>query len=88
MGLAFVGVLVYIVINVVFAFIAFATGSSTGFAVVAGLLALVSFGGGILLVRNSAPVAKGLGIGLMIGWALVSIVSAGFCTGLNPELYR
>jgi hypothetical protein len=33
------------------------------------------------------PWSQGLGMGLMIGWALVSIVSAGFCTGLNPGLY-
>jgi hypothetical protein len=24
---------------------------------------------------------------LMIGWALTSIITAGYCTGLNPGLY-
>jgi hypothetical protein len=28
-----------------------------------------------------------MGLGLMIGWALWSITTAGFCTGINPGLY-
>lgn len=58
-------------------------------AVIAGAiaLALMAFGGGgaLLTVRN--PWARGIGMGLMIGWALTSIVTVGFCTGLNPVLY-
>ncbi len=26
-------------------------------------------------------------MGLMIGWALTSILTAGICTGLNPAMY-
>lgn len=51
------------------------------------ILAVLAFGvgGGFLAVRR--PWARGLGLGLMIGWALTSIVSVGICTGLNPVLY-
>ncbi|MBB4934649.1 hypothetical protein F4561_005469 [Lipingzhangella halophila] len=53
------------------------------------LLLAAAFGGGGYLVKTSASDSgrKGLGLGLMIGWALVSILSAGWCTGLNPAYY-
>ncbi|WP_205314773.1 hypothetical protein [Nonomuraea lactucae] len=64
------------------------SGTSAGFvAAGAVVLALVGLGAGTGLLFVRRPWATGLGLGLMIGWALWSIVSAGFCTGLNPELY-
>lgn len=48
---------------------------------------LVAIAGAVLAVRGTHYFVKGLGIGLMIGWALMSIVSAGICTGVNPNLY-
>ena len=51
------------------------------------LLALVAFGGGFALWKTGSPVPKGLGLGLMIGWALTSILTVGYCTGLNPTMY-
>ena len=33
------------------------------------------------------PLCEGLGLGLMIGWALTSLVTVGFCTGINPTMY-
>ncbi|KZS63678.1 hypothetical protein A4G28_07465 [Mycobacterium ostraviense] len=58
-------------------------------AVVTGaiVLALIAFGGGGVLVMLRNPWARGIGMGLMIGWAITSIVTVGFCTGLNPTLY-
>ena len=35
----------------------------------------------------ASPYAKGLGLGLMIGWAVTSLFTVGFCTGINPEMY-
>lgn len=95
-GMAFLGSLAYAVINLILGFMAFiAVGEADsqdanpnlvlGFAAV--LLAAIAFGGGTLLLRSAGPHAKGLGIGLMIGWALVSLFSAGFCTGINPSMY-
>lgn len=46
-----------------------------------GFAALCLLGGaGLCFVRS--PVARGIGIGLMSGWALLSITTAGLCTGL------
>lgn len=59
------------------------------FASGAVLLALIAFvGGGALLFGNRSVWARGIGMGLMIGWALTSILTVGFCTGLNPALYH
>ena len=66
--------------NVVSPNVAFATG-----AIVLGLIA---FGGGAALLFVKSPWARGIGMGLMIGWALTSVVTVGICTGLNPMLYR
>ncbi|GAA3443320.1 hypothetical protein [Planomonospora venezuelensis] len=87
-GMALLGVVVYVVVNVLFGFIALGTGSTTGFAVVAALLALLTFGSGVVLVKSGTPLARGMGVGLMIGWGLVTVLSAGFCTGVNPGLYQ
>jgi len=86
-GLAFAGLFGYVIVNVVVGFIAVATGSSVGVGIAAAFLAVFAFGLGLTLVFMRKPWSQGLGMGLMIGWALVSIVSAGFCTGLNPGLY-
>ncbi|MGW0807186.1 hypothetical protein [Nonomuraea sp. NPDC002799] len=92
-GMMFAGLALYSVINTVVGFFIFiATMDSDDAAVpyvIAGavVLALVGLGVGIGLVVVRKPWTKGLGLGLMIGWALWSILSAGFCTGLNPGLY-
>ena len=86
-GLAFVGVFGYILVNVVVGFAALATESSVGVGVGAAFLAVFAIGFGLVLVFMRKPWSQGLGMGLMIGWALVSIASAGLCTGLNPGLY-
>lgn len=92
-----IGPFIYAAINLVLGFAAFIaagmfetqtdnTGPIFGLAAI-GLL-LIAFGGGAFLLRRNNPQARGLGIGLMIGWALVSVLTAGFCTGINPEMYR
>ena len=90
-GMAFLGVFVYFGFNLLVGFGVLGMANSNGHgAVVAGaaLLALVGLGGGAaLLFGTPNPTVKGLGLGLMIGWAFLSIVSVGFCTGLNPEMY-
>lgn len=90
-GLAFVGFFAYLIINTIVGFIAVSAESSAdngaAYAVAAVVLVLIGIGAGIGLLLVRKPWAKGMGIGLMIGWALVSIVSAGWCTGLNPGMY-
>lgn len=49
----------------------------------AGIFAgLVFLGGGALCFVRS-PQARGFGIGLMAGWALLSITTGGICTALS-----
>lgn len=90
-GTAIVGTFLYFVINFVIGFGAFIVGAEQESKIVFGgtalLLALLAFGGGALLLTRNSRDAKGMGLGLMIGWAITSVVSAGFCTGLNPDLY-
>lgn len=95
-AMVILGPIIYATLNLVIGFLAFmgagASDSAGGSAnaVLGGaavLLALIAFGGGTLMLFSKNPTAKGLGIGLMVGWALVSLFTAGFCTGVNPELY-
>lgn len=89
-GLAVVGVVAFGAVNLLVGLVVLAVAAEHGGAVVgvgAVILALIAFGGGACLIALRRPWAKGLGIGLMIGWALLSVTSVGFCTGLNPEMY-
>ncbi|MEU1982535.1 hypothetical protein [Nocardia sp. NPDC019395] len=61
------------------------TDIAVGVSAVIGVLA--AFGGGTALILRRTPAGKGMGMGLMIGWALVTICTAGFCTGVNPSMY-
>ncbi len=92
-GMVFAGSAAYFAINLVVAFAALAAASSdtkggnTVLGVAAAMLALIAFGGGAGLLASRNRYAKGLGLGLMIGWALTSLVTVGFCTGINPTMY-
>lgn len=89
-GMAFFGAFLYFAINFVVAFAVLSMADSNGRVAVASgaaALALGALGGGGALLATKNPTAKGLGLGLMIGWAFLSVVSVGFCTGLNPEMY-
>ncbi|BDE00721.1 hypothetical protein [Mycolicibacterium fortuitum] len=91
-----IGPFLYAALNLMIGFAAFISagaadsGGGSANAVLgaaAVLLAFIAFGGGTVMLFSKSPTARGLGIGLMVGWALVSLVTAGFCTGINPELY-
>jgi hypothetical protein len=95
-AMVILGPFLYAVINFVVALMAVMTAgggveheeSNKVLAFAAVLLLLIAFGGGVALLRSRSPNARGLGIGLMVGWALMSLFTAGFCTGINPELYK
>ena len=93
-GMVFVGPLIYAALNLAIGFMAFIVAGSTTsdasnavFGTTAVVLALIAFGGGAGLLFLRSPYAKGIGLGLMIGWALTSVFTVGFCTGINPGLY-
>ncbi|MEU9805231.1 hypothetical protein [Mycobacterium sp. NPDC050853] len=97
-AMMFAGALSFIFGNAVFGFLALMIGGSladrhhTGFEVVSGFVAvmgiLVAFGVGTVLIRKGGRDKRGWGVGLMVGWALVSMLTVGICTGLNPMLYQ
>lgn len=90
------GPLIFVVLNVI---VGFSTVMMTGWADSAGissdvvlglgaaLLTLLAFGGGAMMLRSTSADTRGLGLGLMVGWALTSLVTAGICTGVNPTMY-
>jgi len=92
-AMVFVGAPIFIVINTVLGFAAFivAGGQTDNSDAILGgaavLLGLIAFGVGGYLLTVKSPQAKGIGLGLMIGWALTSLVTVGICTGINPSLY-
>lgn len=93
--MALAGATTFIVVNAIAGFAVFLiAASSNDGTVVKALLALTAvvsagsaFGGGWLLIRRKRPMPKGFGMGLMIGWSLVTVCTAGLCTAINPELY-
>jgi hypothetical protein len=91
-GHVFAGIVPYFGINFVGGLIIFSAANGGGhppvIASAAIVLALIAFGGGGLLLAAGGPAAKGMGLGLMIGWAVTSIVTVGFCTGLNPVMHE
>ncbi len=93
-GLVFAGCAVWAVVNVFVALAAILVSAGTKSGsdnVVLGIAALglvvIAFGVGGALLAARNRYAKGLGLGLMIGWALTSLFTVGFCTGINPGMY-
>lgn len=94
-AMALAGATAFIVVNAIAGFFAFMVVASvnddTATKVLFGLTAVASagaaFGGGWLLIRRKRPAPKGFGLGMMIGWSLVTVFTAGLCTAVNPELY-
>jgi hypothetical protein len=93
-GAAVAGVFLYLGINAVIGpmtlfGLANVISPKAAFAIGAVVLASIAFvGGGAMLVAKKTPWARGIGMGLMIGWALTSIFTVGICTGLNPMIYH
>lgn len=87
-----VGICSYVAINIVIGplvlfGLANAVSPNAAFAAGAVTLGVVAFGGGAALIAQRRTWPKGIGLGLMIGWALTSIFTVGICTGLNPVMY-
>ncbi|GAB2657950.1 hypothetical protein GCM10027088_40330 [Nocardia goodfellowii] len=73
-AVAFVGASVAAVI--------FLVGEVWSLGAFAVLSVVVAFGGGLALVSIPRTWARGLGLGLMIGWALVVLFTAGLCVAV------
>ena len=94
-GMVFAGCGIWAIINVIVALVAIlaSAGAASGSdnvilgTAALGLIATAFGGGGALLAARNRH-AKGLGLGLMIGWALTSLFTVGVCTGINPGMYN
>ncbi len=92
-GMVFAGSGIYFAINLFVGFAVLAVAGSAAqngnvmLAGTAAMLFLIAFAGGAGLLASGNRYAKGLGLGLMIGWALTSVLTVGFCTGINPAMY-
>ncbi|WP_206072323.1 hypothetical protein [Antrihabitans stalactiti] len=89
-GFVFVGITVSVVLNILVMIAALSIvgadsnvgNDGTQFLWISGVLSVVvAFGGGGGLIAFKKPWTKGMGIGLMIGWALMSIL-VGFCVSI------
>ncbi|MGW0249102.1 hypothetical protein ACWDYH_20950 [Nocardia goodfellowii] len=90
--MALTGAFGYLLVNSVVAFFLFITAlehSTNTVPIALGAVGgvLLAFGGGTALILLRKPWSKGLGLGLMIGWALMTVCTVGFCTGVNPTIY-
>jgi len=48
------------------------------------VVVIPALGGGLLLcLIRTSPIARGLGLGLLIGWSVLSVISGGLFTGLT-----
>ncbi|WP_432928295.1 hypothetical protein ACQPZZ_01755 [Microbispora sp. CA-135349] len=88
------GIVAYVVVNFVLFLVTLSVADGIAsdhknVALIGGavILAAIAFGGGTLLLLLRKPWSRGLGLGLMIGWALLTILTAGLCTGVNPSFY-
>ncbi|MFI6818817.1 hypothetical protein ACIBG7_40925 [Nonomuraea sp. NPDC050328] len=89
--MAFAGFGLFVLLDLVAVVVVLVVGSELDSAVPAmvgtGVLALAGLGGGGGLLFSRRVRRKGLGIGLIAGWVVLSVATLGFATGLNPALY-
>lgn len=62
------------------------SGSGAAVAVTLAVAVLAPLVLGIVLVRKGTPERRGLGLGLLIGWAVVTIVGGGLCIAIIAAL--
>ncbi|MBT2226060.1 hypothetical protein [Nonomuraea sp. NEAU-A123] len=92
-GLAFASLVAYSIVNAILGILIFIStldqnGPNHPIIISCTIfLALLGLGAGAGLQFLRKPWATGLGLGFLIGWALWSILSAGICTGISPDLY-
>lgn len=80
-GLTILGMLAFVPLNIVIG-LGVLTLTDGNFTVMAVSLGVVTFGVGVVLVLRPSIKVRSFGAGLMLGWALVTLVSGGLCTGI------
>jgi hypothetical protein len=83
-GLTTTGFVIFVMVDSIMMYTPFSTPGSTSLLPQALTLALLAFGLGGLLVWSIRGAFRPVGLGIMLGWVFMTLISAGYFTGLNP----
>jgi hypothetical protein len=83
-GLTTTGFVIFMIVDSIMMYAPFRTHSSTNLLPQAITLALLAFGLGALMIWNIRGACRPIGVGMMLGWVFMTLISAGYFTGLNP----
>ncbi|HZB28891.1 MAG TPA: hypothetical protein VE465_01875 [Streptosporangiaceae bacterium] len=83
-GLTTTGFVIFMIVDSIMMYAPFRTHSSTNLLPQAITLALLAFGLGALMIWSIRGAFRPVGVGLMLGWVFMTLISAGYFTGLNP----
>jgi hypothetical protein len=83
-GLTTTGFVIFMIVDSIMMYAPFRTHSSTNLLPQAITLALLAFGLGALMIWSIRGACRPIGVGLMLGWVFMTLISAGYFTGLNP----
>jgi hypothetical protein len=83
-GLTTTGFVIFVIVDSIMMYAPFRTHSSTNLLPQAVTLALLAFGLGPLLIWSIRGACRPVGVGMMLGWVFMTLISAGYFTGLNP----
>jgi hypothetical protein len=83
-GLTTTGFVIFVIVDSIMMYAPFRTHSSTNLLPQAITLALLAFGLGALMIWNIRGACRPVGVGMMLGWVFMTLISAGYLTGLNP----
>jgi hypothetical protein len=84
-GLTSAGFMIFVGVNCVMMYVPFRTHASGGSLLPQALtLLLLAFGLGSLMFWGIRGAGRPVGVGLMVGWLFMTLISAGYLTGLHP----
>jgi hypothetical protein len=83
-GLTTTGFVIFVIVDSIMMYAPFRTHSSTNLLPQAITLVLLAFGLGALMIWHIRGACRPVGVGMMLGWVFMTLISAGYFTGLNP----
>lgn len=78
------GFVIFVAVDSIMMYTPFSTPGSTSLLPQALTLALLAFGLGALMIWSIRGACRPVGVGMMLGWVFMTLISAGYFTGLNP----
>jgi hypothetical protein len=83
-GLTTAGFVLFVSVDSIMMYAPFRMAGPTSLLPQAITLVLLAFGLGSLMIWSIRGAWRPVGVGMMIGWVFMTLISAGFFTGLNP----